>query len=186
MLSLSMNPPGPCVGERGFTLLEMLSILAFAVLLLALAAVAGRPLIGNEKARGAVYEIQSVVQLARMEAVTRNRETRLLLCPAQREMMVTDTFGTVSTSDDQMLYGATFAEGVMFQHPGGGAAVGWESLGGSPAWFQIRFASDGTVEAGEGDVVVHGGEHYGRVAVFSSGASQVTKWRQGSWEGEAF
>ena len=53
---------------------------------------------------------------------------------------------------------------------------------GHPRVVQVRFASDGIVEAGEGDVVVHGGERYGKVAVFVSGGSQVTTWSAGVWK----
>jgi hypothetical protein len=80
-----------------------------------------------------------------------------------------------------VLHGTVLPESVSFERPDSGSAVGWASIGGTPEWFQVRFASDGTVEAGEGDVVVHGGDRYGKVAVFTSGGTQVTTWSASGW-----
>jgi prepilin-type N-terminal cleavage/methylation domain-containing protein len=173
--------------QRGFSLIELVSVVAIAAVLLALIALAARPLIGTESGRSAVYTLQSMAQLARLEAVARNRECRLLLSTDLRQVVVTDTLGTTANaSDDEMLHGSTLPEGVAFERPDSGSAVTWASLGGSPEWFQVRFASDGTVEAGEGEVVVHGGDRYGRVAVFTSGGSQVTSWSSTGWRATKF
>jgi hypothetical protein len=50
----------------------------------------------------------------------------------------------------------------------------------------VRYASDGTIEAGEGDVVVHGGDRYGRISLFTAGSAQVTTWSGGAWRATAF
>ena len=169
--------------EGGFTLLELVSVVAIAAVLAGLAMLIARPLIGKESGRGATYELQTMAQLARMEAVARNNECRLLLCPDLREVRVIDTRGTTSDpSDDEVLHGTVLPDSVSFERPDAGSAVGWDSIGGSPEWFQVRFTSDGTVAAGEGDVVVHGGDRYGKVAVFTSGASQVTTWSASGWK----
>jgi Tfp pilus assembly protein FimT len=177
----------PCLkrirSEGGFTLIELVSVAVIAAVLIGLATLVARPLIGNESGRGAVYELQTLAQLARMEAVARNRECRLLLCPASREVLVTDTRGTTSDpSDDEVLHGTVLPGSVTFERPDAGSAVTWASIGGTPEWFRVRFASDGTVEAGEGDVVVHGGDRYGKVAVFASGGTQVTTWSASGWK----
>jgi hypothetical protein len=100
-----------------------------------------------------------------------------------REVRVTDTRGTTAdASDDEVLHGTVLPDTVSFERPDSGSAVTWASIGGTPEWFQVSFASDGTVEAGEGEVVVHGGDHYGRVAVFTSGGTQVTTWRASAWK----
>ena len=167
--------------------MELVSVVAIAAALLAAAALTVRPLVGTESGRSAVYTLQSMAQLARMEAVARNRECRLLLSEDLRRVVVTDTLGTTSdTSDDEVLHDSTLPEAVTFERPDAGSAVTWASLGGSPEWFQVRFASDGTVEAGEGEVVVRGGDHYGRIAVFPSGGSQVTKWDSTGWRATRF
>jgi len=172
--------------ERGFTLLELMFVVALAGVIAAIAVLVSGPLIGTEGGRSAVYEIQTMAQLARMEAVARNRECRLLISPALRQVMVTDSLGTTVTTDDQVLHDSTLPESVSFERPDTGAAVTWESLGGSPAWFGVRFASDGTIEAGEGDVVVHGGDRYGRISLFTAGSAQVTTWSNGAWRATAF
>jgi prepilin-type N-terminal cleavage/methylation domain-containing protein len=181
-MTLSASAPT----ERGFTLLELMVVVALAAVLVAIAVLVSMPLIGKESGRSAVYEIQTMAQLARMEAVARNRECRLLLCPGLRQVLVTDSLGTTVTTDDQVLHSTKLPESVSFERPDVGAAVTWESLGGSPAWFGVRFASDGTIEAGEGDVVVHGGDHYGRISLFTAGGAQVTTWNNGAWRAAAF
>jgi prepilin-type N-terminal cleavage/methylation domain-containing protein len=179
----NMSRPKLIRSEGGFTLLELVSVLAIAAVLIAMTMFVAGPMIGNESGRGAMYELQMLAQLARMEAVARNRECRLLLCPASREMLVIDTRGTTADpSDDEVLHGTVLPESVTFERPDAGSAVNWASIGGTPEWFQVRFASDGTVEAGEGDVIVHGGERYGKVAVFVSGGTQVTTWTTGGWK----
>ncbi len=177
-----MSCPKRIRSEGGFTLVELVSILAIAAVLIALTMLIAGPMIGNESGRGAVYELQSLAQLARMEAVARNRECRLLLCPTSREVLVTDTRATVDPTDDEVLHGTVLPESVTFERPDAGSAVTWASIGGTPEWFQVRFASDGIVEAGEGDVVVHGGDRYGKVAVFVSGGTQVTTWSASEWK----
>ena len=169
--------------QGGFTLLELVSVVAIATVLIGMTMLALRPIIGNESGRGAVYELQTLTQLARMEAVARNRECRLLFSPILREVRVTDTRGTTADpSDDEVLHGTVLPETVSFERPDSGLAVTWASIGGTPEWFQVRFASDGTVEAGEGEVVVHGGDRYAKVAVFTSGGTQVTSWKASGWQ----
>jgi prepilin-type N-terminal cleavage/methylation domain-containing protein len=172
--------------ERGFTLLEIMVVVALAAVLVAIAVLVSMPMIGKESGRSAVYEIQTMAQLSRMEAVARNRESRLLLCPSLRQVLVTDSLGTSVTTDDQVLHSTTLPRNVTFERPDIGAAVTWESLGGSPAWFGVRFASDGTIEAGEGDVVVHGGDRYVRISLYTAGSAQVTTWSNGAWRAAAF
>lgn len=181
-MSISESAPA----ARGFTLLELMFVVALAGVLIAIAVLVSGPLIGTEGGRSAVYEIQTMAQLARMEAVARNRECKLLLCPTMRQVLVTDTMGTSVTTDDQVLHSTTLPESVRFERPDTGSAVTWESLGGTPAWFGVRFASDGTIEAGEGDVVVHGGDRYGRISLFTAGSAQVTTWSNGAWRATAF
>jgi prepilin-type N-terminal cleavage/methylation domain-containing protein len=172
--------------QRGFALLELVFVVAIAAALLAMAVLVSGALIGKESGRGAIYEIQTLAQLARMEAVARNRECQLLLSPSLRQMAVTDTLGTSDVSDDEVLHGTAFSEAVRFERPDSGSAVTWTSIGGSPEWFRVRFASDGTIEAGEGDVCIHGGDRYGRVSLHASGGSRVTTWGQGGWQATKF
>ena len=100
--------------------------------------------------------------------------------------MVTDGRGTLADSDDLVLRRATLPAAIDFARPDSGDAVAWESLGGSPAWFAVRFAADGTVTAGEGDLVLKGGERYGRISVFASGATRVSTWKEGAWHAGSY
>jgi type IV fimbrial biogenesis protein FimT len=62
---------------RGFTLVELLVVVAIAALLAGLAAPAFRDLIENRRVDGAATELAADLQLARSEAVARHRAVRL-------------------------------------------------------------------------------------------------------------
>jgi len=168
--------------ERGLTILELVIAIVLAVLLITSTLVVSLATLNRGHSRAAIHEIQSLTQLARMEAVSRNRECRVLLSPDSRQVVVTDGLGTVSDSDDIVIRETWLPSTVMFTRPDTGAAINWESLGGTPAWFGLRFAADGTVVAGDGDLFVSGGEHYGRLSIFVSGGTRISTWRNGAWE----
>jgi Tfp pilus assembly protein FimT len=162
-------------------MLELVIALVLAALVISVMIVAYLSTMNRSRARGAVHEIQSLTQLARMEAVSRSRECRVLLSPDLRKVMVTDGWGTVSADDDIVLHQATLPPSVSFTRPDAGAAINWNSLGGSPPWFGLRFAADGTVVEGESDIFLKGAEHYGRLSVFVSGGTRISTWRDGAW-----
>jgi prepilin-type N-terminal cleavage/methylation domain-containing protein len=112
------------VAERGYTLSEVLVVLAIAALLLTVSFSQAIGWIGNAECRGAVYSVQSFLQRARMEAVSRNRACHVHAghrdaedaCPRSRRRRRA-TRMTSSMSD------TTLPSKIGFARPDSGAAV---------------------------------------------------------------
>ena len=164
------------------TMLEMIFVIALMAVLIAIALGGSLASLQRGRAQSAIHEIQSMAQLARMEAVSRNRECVLLLSPDTRQVIAADGQDTPSTTDDLILREARLPSSVAFARPDSGSSISWESLGGSPAWYRLRFASDGTVAAGDGDIFLKGDEHYERLSVFISGGTRISTWKEGGWQ----
>jgi Tfp pilus assembly protein FimT len=162
------------------TLIEVLLVVALASLVLAAAAVYSVPWLYRESMRGAIYDVQTYVQLARIEAVSRNRDCRLVVDTGSGTLQVLDMNGTVNPIDDTLLYEQRLPGSVTFADPGGGAAVTLNQIGTTPL-YQVRFNADGTVVAGAGSVNLFGGQRYGRISVFAAGGTQVERWSDGAW-----
>ena len=65
--------------KRGFTLLELIFVVALISILTALAIFSARDLVPRFRARAAAYDMQNALHLARVLAVERNKETRLII-----------------------------------------------------------------------------------------------------------
>ena len=163
-------------------MLELVITIVLAIILVSLAMVVSLATIQRGRTRGVAHEIQSMTQLARMEAVSRNRECLVLLSPEAGQVMVTDGLGTLASNDDILLREAKLPSSVAFMRPDPGSSINWESLGGSPAWFRLVFSADGTVASGDGDIFLKGGENYERLSIFVSGSTRVWSWKEGAWQ----
>lgn len=167
--------------QNGMTLVELLIVVAVASLILVATAAYSLPWIARESMRGAVYDVQTYVQLARIEAVSRNRPCRFVVNPTTSVISVMDTMGTTGDlTDDDTLYRTTLPSSVTFARPTLGNAVTTTDLG--TGWFDTRFAADGLVEAGTGEVHLFGGQRFGRVRVFLAGGVQVERWNGSAWQ----
>jgi len=174
------NYPDKTVSQQGLTTLELLAV--FALLLVVLTAVAAYsvPAIARATVRSAVYDMQSFVQLTRIEAIKRNRACRLVIDAANGEFRVWDTKGTSNIDDDEQLHVLHLPGTVAFAEPGGGSPVSLEPLGGG--LFQTRFESNGSVIAGVGSVSLVGGDRFQRVSVLGAGGVLIEHWTGSSWE----
>ena len=170
--------------ETGLTLTELVVGVALAAILLAGVAVLGTPMLAREKMRSALYEIQTLAQVTRVEAINRNREVRLLLHSGSGQLLVSDTLGTVSDADDRVLFRSRLSDSTHFATPDGAAAVTLKDLGSG--WFGTSYDSDGTVVEGQGTVVVGDSSGYRRVSVFGAGGSRVEKWTGATWSTHGF
>ncbi len=88
---MTTRPP-----RRGFTLLEMLFVVALISILSALAVFSTRDLIPRFRAQGAARDMANALQLARVTAIEQNKETRLLILD----------YDTAATTFDGNWYGA--------------------------------------------------------------------------------
>ena len=80
--------PRPAGGAAGFTLLEMLVVLALLGLSLGLVLGAGRPVPAGTAARAAAGEIAGALRLARSQAILGNRPVAVTLDLASRRYRV--------------------------------------------------------------------------------------------------
>jgi Tfp pilus assembly protein FimT len=162
------------------TLIELVIVVAAAALVLVATMAYAIPWMAKESMRSAVYDVQTYLQLARIEAISRNRDCRFVVDTSTGGLSVFDSNGTADPLDDTELYSNRLPENVVFTRPEGGSAVTLSQIDGGPS-YEAVFTSDGTVTAGTGEVVLHGGEMFGRVQIFGAGGIQVDRWDGSQW-----
>ena len=167
--------------EQGMTLIETLIVVSVAGLVLVATAAYSIPWIARENMRGAVYDVQTFLQLTRIEAVSRNRDCRMVVNTSTRRLQVFDTNGTSLTTDDTQLYTRTLPSSITFARPDSGVAVGYSQIGGSSS-YEVIYTSEGTVSTGVGTAHLFGGQRYGRISVFGAGGTAVERWDGSGWE----
>ena len=165
--------------QRGVTLTELLIVLAVASLGLLAVGTYAVPWIAREGLRSAIYDVQTYMQLARIEAISRNRDCRFVVDTATNRIGVLDTAGTASVGDDILLYESDLPDTVSFARPDTGSAVTLNNVSGTT--FQTRFGNDGIVNIGTGEVVMFGGSKYEKVEVFGAGGIRIQKWNGTGW-----
>ena len=166
-------------GQKGITLTELLIVVAMVSLGLLAVGTYTVPWAAREGLRSAVYDMQTYMQLARIEAVSRNRDCRFVIDAGNRRIGVMDSAGTPSTGDDILLYSADLPDTVSFARPGMGSPITLTHVTGKT--FHTVFGSDGIVDVGTGEVALLGGSHYERVQVFGAGGIRIQKWNGTQW-----
>ena len=167
-------------GQKGITLIELLIVVAMVSLAMLAVATYTLPWLAKEDLRGAVYDVQTYMQLARIEAVSRNRPCRFVIDTSSGRIAVIDTNGTLATiADDVVLYNSVLPDNVAFARPDSGAAVTLNNPSGSI--YQTLFGDDGIVALGTGKVGLLGGTTYKQIQVFGAGGIQVQSWNGTKW-----
>jgi prepilin-type N-terminal cleavage/methylation domain-containing protein len=171
--------------QKGMTLIELVIVVSLAAVTLLATATYALPWIAREKARSAVYDVQSYLQLTRIEAVSRNRQCRFELNTATRSLKVFDGNGTpANKGDDVLLYETTLPSRIQFARPDAGNAVTLSQVGSSDV-YETVFTADGIVTQGTGEVSLYGGDEYNRVMVFGAGGVSVDRWAGAGWVDDA-
>ena len=165
--------------ERGMSLAELTIVMVLVAIITTAVATYSIPWLGREEMRGAVYTIQEYLQLARVQAVSRNRDCRFLIDSGSRQVFVVDLNDPSTGSDDISLYSATLSSRVTFARPDTGSAVTLAAVSGS--LYQATFASDGSVSAGAGLIAVQGGDGNYRINLYGAGGVRVERWTGSSW-----
>jgi prepilin-type N-terminal cleavage/methylation domain-containing protein len=165
--------------ERGMSLAEISVVVMIAAILITVTLTYSIPWLGREEMRGAVYHVQEYLQLARIQAVSRNRSSRFLIDTTTRRVQVYDLNDPADTSDDIQLYDLTLPKTVTFSRPDSGSAVTLATVSGST--YQATFASDGSVSAGAGLIAMQGGDGSYRVTLYGAGGVRVERWDGAAW-----
>lgn len=165
--------------QKGITLTELLIVLAVASLGLLAVGTYAVPWVAREGLRSAVYDVQTYMQLARIEAISRNRDCRFVVDTSSNRISVLDSAGTPAIGDDILLYEADLPDTVSFARPDTGSAVTLNNPSGTI--YQSRFGSDGIVDLGTGEVCMFGGSKYEKIEVFGAGGIRIQKWNGTSW-----
>jgi prepilin-type N-terminal cleavage/methylation domain-containing protein len=166
--------------QSGLTLIELMMVVALAGLVLASTLAISVPWIARESMRSAVYDVQTAVQTAKIEAVSRNRPCRFVIDTSTRIAQVFDGMGTSTTTDDVLLHDTQLTSSVSFARPDSGSAVTLDNVSGST--YQTVFESDGTISLGTGVVCLFGGDRWGRIELFAAGGMHTERWNGSAWE----
>jgi Tfp pilus assembly protein FimT len=160
-------------------MVELVIVLAIASMILTAAATVALPWIAREEMRSAVYQTQNYMQVARIQAVTRNRECRFLIDGGSRQIQIIDLNDPGDDTDDEMLKTIYLSDRVGFLDPGGGSPITLAPVSGTV--YQATFASDGSVAEGAGAIVLTAGGRSDRLTLFGAGGVRVDKWNGSAW-----
>ncbi len=149
---------------RGFTLTELLVVVAAASLLLTATAAFTIPGLFGEPPGVEAYSVQTYAQLARMEAINRKRDCRLVVNRPEKaiRLAVYDTAELASSGNP--LYEKELPSSVELAHP-----------------YEARFAPDGTLAEGSGEVSVSRDGEMHRIVLYEAGGSEVHRWNGSAW-----
>ena len=167
--------------EQGLSLAETLVVVALAAVVLGVSAAYSIPAIARSKMRSAVHDVSSLMQLARIEAISRNRECRFVLNGTDGQLEVWDGNGTPAVADDILLRRRELPRSVVLARPDVGTPVSIDRIGDT-ANYQTSFISDGIVSSGTGSVYLHGGYRYVSIAVYRAGGLEMKQWNGRVWE----
>src|SRR5882672_404527 len=165
--------------ERGYTLVELVVVLVIFAFLVTATFAYALPWFAREDMRSAIYQVQTHLQVTRIQAVTRNRNCAFQVNSSTGRVQVYDLNDPAVTTDDILLADFTLPSTVSFSDPGGGSAITLTSL--SSSLFQATFSSDGSVSAGAGVIIMAGGNRYDRLSLFAAGGLRVESWNGSAW-----
>jgi hypothetical protein len=135
-------------------------------------------MLARETMRAAMHDTVAAMQIAKMEAASRNRDCRLVVNTSSAVLRVWDTRATSTTLDDTLLYEHRLPDTVGFARPDGGGIVTLPEV--APSSYETSFTSQG-MALGTGDVYLTGGERYARVSVHAAGGVVASIWTDGIW-----
>ncbi|MDX1389316.1 MAG: GspH/FimT family pseudopilin, partial [Acidobacteriota bacterium] len=164
-----------CRNERGLTMLELLVVLTLAGILLVTTLTFALSWISRESMRGAVYDVQTFLQLARAEAIGRNQDCRFVIDTAAGRLWVMDSMDTSTRTDDVVIEQRRLPSDVRIERPDVGSPVTFTQIGTTDS-YEVVFDPDGIVESGAGEAVLFGGDRYGKISVYSAGGVHVERW----------
>ena len=167
--------------EAGFTMAEVVVATSIVALVMTSAVSAALPALAREKLRSATYELQSTLQVSRIEAIARNRPTRFVMNTETRTVEAWDTRGTTSTDDDELIRRVNLPRSVSLARPDSGDAV---TIGvtKTASIREVTFSADGSAPGATGEITLYGGGQYRKLDLQAAGGVTVDRWVEDGWE----
>jgi prepilin-type N-terminal cleavage/methylation domain-containing protein len=166
--------------QRGMSLIELVVVVAIGCLAVAVTVICSAPWVARESMRSAANDVHSFMQLAKIEAASRNRDARFVVDTQNRTLEVWDSLGTDSDGDDVRLHVASLPTTVIFDRPDVGDPVTLDHISGTKR-YEAVFTSDGIVSDGVGAVFLYGGEKFGSVELYAAGGTEIKYWNGTGW-----
>ena len=167
--------------QNGLTLVELVVVVAIASLALGMTIVFSTPWIARESMRGCASEMYSFMQLAKIEAVSRNRDCLFVVDTETKTLEVWDTKQVDGGTDDERLYTRSMPSAVSFARPDFGDVVTLDQMSGTER-YQAVFTPDGMVSLGVGAVFIHGGAGYETIEAHAAGGVEIRRWNGNAWQ----
>lgn len=164
--------------EHGAGLGEVLILTAAAAVAVAAATAQLLPGAASpETVRGATQSLYTYVQLARVEAVARDRPCRLVVDPRDARVRVLDSLGTADEADDLLLHETVLAASIAEPGTDPASVRGQARMAGSAV--RVDFRPDGNVAPSA--ITLFDGARFGRVSIDESAALHVESWDGSGW-----
>jgi len=166
-------------GEQGMSLAEITVVMVVMAVIVTAVGSYSIPWLGREDMRGAIYQVQQSIQLARAQAITRNRDCQFRIDTSSLRASVVDLNDPSTSTDDITLNTVTISSKVSFARPDGGSAVTLANVSGS--LYQATFSANGSVSSGAGLIAVQGGDGNYRINLYGAGGVRVERWDGSAW-----
>ncbi len=160
-----MNVAGPSRARRGFTLMEVMVVVAIMGMIMAMGVPSILAALKKDGMRKAVSDLQDVCFQARGQAIMQNRTVAVVFHPGERSFATEG--GSVGTSGDKVT-SSVLPAGVDIAM----LDINLMDFGASD-WCKCRFFPDGTSD--EMTVVLHAKDQWRKFTLeFSTGLPTVT------------
>lgn len=173
---------------NGFTLLEVIIVVAIIGIMSAIAIPAINSWLPNYRLKSAARDVYSIMQRARMMAVKTNKDTAVIFDPVNNKFELCDNWVAGACAGSlQMTNFADVGNGVGYGHGSaatsvpGGAFPGDDVSYSSPANV-ATFNSRGIGNAGYVYLDHQNNNSTYAVGSLSSGSIRILKWQGGGWE----
>ncbi|UCF69651.1 MAG: GspH/FimT family pseudopilin [Acidobacteriota bacterium] len=133
----------------------------------------------KERVRGSIHTIQTQLQLARVEALRRNRACRFTLNENTKRVRIIDLHEPGTSSDDEEIAYAKLSDGLVFAHPQGGPPITLKHMGGP--LYETTFAADGSTSSGSGAITLNVDQIYFQISVYVAGGIHARYWNGTNW-----
>ena len=157
--------------ESGFTLMEMMVVAGIVGIMVAVAIPGFSVWLPNFKLRGAVQDLYSNMQNAKMEAIRANGEYKIEFSAGSGTYTMTSPSGTVQTFNL-----AQYGYGIRYGDPGGGDPITYSG-------DSVTFTSRGMTNNIGGWVKIRNDKgQFFQVGSLQTGVIRLQRWNGSSWQ----